>query len=113
MKHTNNFDELNFFAEIKKCPNMFLGKPSLLSLRDYIFGMSYAFSVCNCDNQFKYFNSFKDWYYNNQSDKNGYVCWWNHILYINGNDDALAFHSFFRIFEQYLKDVHNVSLPES
>lgn len=113
MEHTNNFDELNFFAKIKKCPNMFFGKPSILSLRDYISGMYHAFSVCNYDNQFKYFNSFKDWYHNNQADKNGYVCWWNHILYINGNDDIEAFHRFFRIFEQYLQEVHSVSLPEA
>lgn len=112
MESIGKFDELEFFAEVKKCPNKFFGKPSLLSLRDYIFGMSHAFSACNRENQFVFFYSFTQWYYNNQSDKNGYVCWWNHLLYTNGNDDAAAFHSFFRIFEQYLKDVHNVSLPE-
>ncbi|MBQ7862708.1 MAG: hypothetical protein IJ349_10980 [Clostridia bacterium] len=112
MEHINKFDELKFFAEVKKCPNLFFGKPSLLSLRDHMFGMSYAFSVCDYENQLRYFYLFTDWYYKNLTDKNGYACWWNHILYISGNDDAAAFHSFFRIFEQYLKDVHNVSLPE-
>lgn len=112
MNAVNNFDELKFFAEAKKRPNLFFGKPSLLSLRDQIFGMAYAFSVCNYDNQFKYFQLFKDWYYSNLTDKNGYACWWNHILYINGNDDAEAFYRFFDMFEQYLKDVHDMSLPE-
>ena len=109
---TNNFDELNFFAEVKKRPNLFFGKPSILSLKDFISGMSHAFSACNYENQFKLFSSFTQWYYDNLTDKNGYACWWNHIMYISGGDDVAAFHSFFRIFEQYLKDVHNVSLPE-
>ena len=37
------FDELNFFAQVKKKPGLFLGKPSILSLRDQLFGMDYAF----------------------------------------------------------------------
>ncbi len=112
MERANNFDELNFFAEVKKRPNILFGQPSLLSLRDQIGGMDYAFSICNYNNQFKYFYLFTDWYHKNLTDKDGYACWWNHILYISGNDDAMAFQSFFRIFEQYLKDVHNVCLPE-
>lgn len=112
MKTTNNFDELKFFAEVKKRPCLFFGKPSLLSLRDNIFGMDYAFTICNYENPFKYFYLFEDWYCNNLTDKNGYACWWNHLIYISGGDDREAFHSFFRIFEQYLKDVHNVNLPE-
>ena len=42
---TNNFDELNFFAEVKKRPNMFFGNPSILSLRDFIAGMSHAYCL--------------------------------------------------------------------
>ena len=42
---TNNFDELNFFAEVKKRPNLFFGKPSILSLRDFIAGMSHAYCL--------------------------------------------------------------------
>ena len=113
MESTNKFDELSFFAEVKKRPNLLLGKTSIISLRDFIFGMDYAFSACNRENQFKLFRSFTQWYYNNQADKNGYMCWWNHLLFTNGSDDAAAFHSFFRIFEQYLQDVHNVSLSEA
>ena len=45
MKTTNNFDELKFFAEVKKQPCLFFGNPSLISLRDQIYGMYYAFSV--------------------------------------------------------------------
>ena len=112
MESNCKFDELKFFADVKKHPNLLFGKPSILSLKDFICGMSYAFSACDCEEQFKLFNAFTQWYYNNQSDKNGYVCWWNHIMYISGNDDVSAFHCFFRIFEQYLKNVHNVSLPE-
>ncbi len=33
-------------------------------------------------------------------------------MYISGNNDAYAFESFFREFEKYLRDVHNVCLPE-
>ena len=112
MERVNNFDELSFFAEVKKRPALFFGKPSILSLRDYIFGMAHAFSACGCENQLKYFYSFTQWYYNNSPDKNGYVCWWNHILYINGNDDAKAFYNFFDIFEKYMNDVHDLYLPE-
>lgn len=112
MEHINNFDELKFFAEVKKRPNLFFGKASLISLRDQIWGMYYAFSVCNYENPFYYFDLFKDWYHKELTDKNGYACWWNHLIYISGGDDMEAFHYFFRVFEQYLKDVHNVSLPE-
>ena len=112
MKTTNNFDELKFFAEVKKQPCLFFGKPSLISLRDQIYGMYYAFSVCNYENPFNYFDLFKDWYHNNLTDKNGYACWWNHLIYISGGNDSDAFHHFYKVFERYLKDKHNVSLPE-
>ena len=112
MNNANKFDELNFFAEVKKRPNLFFGKPSLLSLRDYIFGMEHAFSVCYSEDQLKYYHKFTQWYYNNSPDKNGYVCWWNHILYISGNFDDQAFNRFFYIFEKYLKEEHNLYLPE-
>ena len=108
-----NFNELRFFAEVKKRPGMFFGKPSLLSLRDNIFGMSHAFEICGYDNQFKFFCLFTDWYFENViENQNGYACWWNHILYVSGNDDVYAFHTFFNLFEKYLKDMHNLSLPE-
>ena len=107
------FNELIFFAQIKKRPGLFLGKPSLLSFRDQLFGMDYAFSFCYQESPFKYFNLFVTWYHEEIiKDPNGYSCWWNHILYTSGNDDACAFKSFFREFEKYLRDVHNVCLPE-
>lgn len=107
------FDELVFFAQVKKRPGIFLGKPSLLSLRDNLFGMEYAFSFCGPESRLKYFSQFIKWYHEETlKDLNGYACWWNHILYISGNDDAYAFDSFFNIFEQYLRDVHNVCFPE-
>lgn len=108
-----NFNELQFFAEVKKRPGMYLGKQSLISFRDFIFGMMHAFHFCSCDNQFRLFNLFTDWYFENViRDQNGYACWWNHILYVSGNDDVYAFHTFFSLFEKYLKDMHNLSLPE-
>ena len=107
------FDELVFFAQMKKRPGLFLGKASLLSLRDQLFGMGYAFSVCNQEDTLKYFSLFIEWYHKEKvKDLNGYACWWNHILYISGNNDAYAFDFFFNCFEQYLRDVHNLYLPE-
>ena len=44
MRVTREFDELKFFADVKKRPGMYFGNPSLLSLRDWLFGMEYAFS---------------------------------------------------------------------
>ncbi len=109
----NKFDELEFFAQVKKRPGMFLGSTSLLSLKDYLCGMGYAFSFYDEENQFKYFDSFVKWYHDTIiKDKNGYACWWNYILYISGGNDTQAFSSFFRCFEDYLIQMHNTKLPE-
>jgi len=108
------FDELEFFAKVKKRPGLFLGSPSLLSLRDQLFGMDYAFSFCTQENLLKYFHSFIIWYHEEViKDLNSYACWWNHILYISGNDDAFAFDSFFTLYERYLRENHNLLLPET
>ena len=108
------FDELLFFAQAKKRSGVFFGKPSLLSFRDQLFGMDYAFSFYRQESPFKYFHLFVTWYHEEIiKDLNGYACWWNHILYTSGNNDAYAFESFFRKFEEYLRDVHNVRLPEA
>ena len=110
---TCDFNELVFFATIKKKPKLYLGATSLLSFRDQLFGMSYAFSFCYKESPFQYFHSFIEWYHKEIiKDINGYACWWNHILYTSGNDDEYAFESFFIEFERYLRDVHNVCLPE-
>ena len=109
----SKFDELVFFAQVKKRPGLFLGQPSLLSFRDQLFGMNYAFSFYCQESPLKYFDLFVAWYREEIiKDLNGYACWWNHMLYTSGNDDAYAFKSFFREFEKYLRDVHNVCLPE-
>lgn len=108
MINGQKFDELSFFSKIKHCPAIFLGKKSLVSLRDYIAGMNYAFSIYIAENQFKYFHEFIDWYHHNQMDcLSGYSCWWNYILYTSGNDDSLAFDEFFKEFECYLSNVHH------
>ena len=112
MKNKQIFDELFFFAKVKKCPVVFLGKKSLISLRDFLAGMNYAFSFYNEENYFKYFHEFIDWYHHNQiKSLSGYACWWNHILYTSGNDDCLAFDEFFKEFELYLSNVYHLTLP--
>lgn len=64
----------------------------------------------------KYIHDFTDWYNHclfAADDPNGYACRWNHILYINGNADSLAFDDFYREFEAYLQNKHNLCLPET
>ena len=112
MNNLPQFDELSFIAQVKKRPGMFLGERSLLSLRDQLFGMEYAFSFYTHENPLKYFREFITWYNKNMDDTNGYACWWNHILYISGNDDALAFDTYMKYFERYLSEFHNLRLPE-
>lgn len=108
------FDELRFFAQMKKRPGLFLGKPSLLSLRDQLFGMGYAFSCCCKEDPLFCFHSFVEWYHEEAlEDKNGYACWWNHILYTSGNDDTYAFYAFFTAFEAYLQEKQGLSLPDA
>ena len=114
MSNCAEFDELIFFAKVKKRPGMYLGRKSLISLRDQLFGMTYAFSVCGHSDVLKLFRGFIE-YYNNKlflTDQNGYVCWWNHILYTSGGIDDLAFDSFYRKFETYLFEEHNLVLSE-
>lgn len=111
-KTIQSFDELDFFAQVKKRPGVFFGKPSLLSLRDYVFGMDYAFSFCTAEVPLHYFSLFVDWYHNTiLQDVSGYACWWNHILYTCGHDGECAFYTFFRYFEQYLLSEHQIVLP--
>ena len=60
---------------------MFLGRKSLISLRDQLFGMIYVFSACNHPDALKLLKGFIE-HYNNQlflTDQNIYVCWWNHL----------------------------------
>ena len=112
MRDTQVFDELKFFADVKKRPGMYFGNPSLLSLRDWLFGMEYAFSCYTSETPLRYFRAFMTWYQKEKiDDQNGYACWWNHLLYICGNDDRYAFERFFVLFERYLQDVHHISLP--
>ena len=69
------FDELMFFAQVKKRPALFFGKPSLLSFRDQLSGMEYAFSFCYKERQLKYFYMFVEWYQKEVlKDLNGYAC---------------------------------------
>lgn len=111
MRVDHKFDELAFFADVKKRPAVYFGQPSLISLRDMLTGMEYAFQFNQEPAQLHYYRAFVAWYHNEiLDDGNGYACWWNHILYVSGNDDRYAFERFFVIFECYLHDVHGLSV---
>jgi len=114
MDHGAAFSELAFFARVRKCPAAYLGRKSLTSLRDQLFGMIHAFSICGHPDAFRLFKGFIEDYNNRLflTDKNGYVCWWNHLLYTSGGMDDAAFDLFFRRFEAYLQKEHGVMLPE-
>jgi len=106
------FEELKFLAEVKRRPGMYLGEKSLKALRDWLFGMRFAFEACGQGDALKYTDEFIRWY-NTQvlADRNGYACWWNHILYISGNLDSLAIDNFFRQFEGFLEEKYGLKLP--
>ena len=115
MSMDSTFDELEFFAKMKtkKYAALHLGKSSLMSFRDHYFGMEDAFSFYTKESPFVYFHAFQTWYLEEViRDLNGYACWWNHILYISGNDDVYAYEQFFDLFERYLLTVHHITLPE-
>ncbi len=109
------FDELQFFAEMKARPGLYLGTPSLCSLRDHIFGMDHAFRLCGMKDALPLFTGFILWYHQAHFGErpSGYECWWNHLLYTSGGDDQHAFHAFFRTFERYLKEQRGMVLPEA
>ena len=104
----NEFDELKFWTIMKRRPAMYLGKKSIVRLETFLNGISYALNYN--PGRFPYFSGFNDWYMKKEKvdTQRGYVIWWNHILYTNGNMDDEAFDSFLRYFEEYLKEVHNV-----
>ena len=114
MSNCAEFDELAFFAQVKRRPGMFFGRKSLIGLRDHLFGMGYAFSVCGYSDAMGLFKSFVK-YCNHKlflTDQNGYACWWNHLLYVSGGMDDGAFDLFYREFETYLHEVHDLKLPD-
>lgn len=45
-------------------------------------------------------------------EREAYAAWWTHLLYTSGCMDAVAFDRFFRYFEEYLEEVHHITLPE-
>ena len=111
------FDELTLLRRIKTRPEIFFGKKSLLSLRDFLFGVDYGISAAKNEryqgSNLPFFTGFVSWYISRfVRDENGYAAWWNHLLYTSGNDDAYAFDSFFVYFEQYLKEEHARGLSE-
>lgn len=108
-----DFDELRFLAEVKARPGMYFGRPSLQSLADQLWGMEYAFSYCTDESPIKYFWLFTKWYEKEVvKDQGTYASWYNHMMYHSGCRDDLAFEYFFHHFERYLRDVHNLCLPE-
>lgn len=110
----SKFDELELFAKIKRRPGMYFGTKSILFLHIFLSGVICGTFLAGQDYEFHYFHGFNDWYMNkkNVTDKNGYVIWWNHILYTSGNYDSEAFDIFFKYFEEYLLEQYNITLPE-
>ncbi|MBQ6373064.1 MAG: hypothetical protein IJJ45_01110 [Clostridia bacterium] len=105
------FDELQFFSRLRAKPGLFLGGRRITGLRDMIAGIGYAFDYA--DGVFPLFEGFVDWYRENHiKDDHGYAAWWNHLLYANGGRDDRAFDDFMDLFEGYLRDQHQLSLPE-
>lgn len=115
MDHHPVFDELMFFAQMKARPGLWMGKKSLLSLRDQIFGMRHAFAIMQArEKPFGYLEQFVEWYHQHViTEHSGYACWWNHLLYISGGFDEAAFDAFFKKFEAYLQEEHGLSLPQA
>ena len=114
MTQDNSYSELMLFACFKAKPGIYFGSKSLMSLRDQLFGMGYAFGVCGKPDHLKYFREFIKWYNDEVvRDKNGYACWWNYMLYKSGNSDWHAFDMFFREFEDWLSKAHGLKLPEA
>lgn len=108
-----SFDELQFFARIKERPALFLGRKSLIGLRDMLWGMNYAFYQCDKTDALIYHEGFVKWYLENKLEQiTAYSAWWNHLLYTSGNNDDRAFDEFFRVFEEYLHEVYNLHLPK-
>ncbi len=62
MTDLHEFDELMFLAQMKAKPGLYIGCKSLLSLRDYLFGMQHTFSIVYQQNAFPYLKQFIDWY---------------------------------------------------
>ncbi len=58
-----DFDELQFFAKVKARPGLYLGWPSLFSLRDQLFGMDHAFHLCGVTDALPCFSGFILWYF--------------------------------------------------
>lgn len=114
MPERRDFDELAFFAGVKKRPAMYIGRRSLIGLRDMVFGMKLAFSFCGERDALRYYTEFIERCNRRlmETDSNGYSCWWNHMLYISGNDDELALMHFFREFERFLDEEYGEKLPE-
>jgi len=108
------FDELAFFARVKRRPGVFFGRKSLTGLRDMLGGMQFAFAACGEKDVLRYFAEFVAKYNHclMEKDSNGYSCWWNHLLYICGNNDELALDCFFNEFERFLNEKYGLKLPE-
>lgn len=114
MTEEKQFDELVFFAQVKRRPGAFFGRKSLIGLRDMLCGMQFAFAVCGEKDALRYSEEFIEKYNRRlmEKDSNGYSCWWNYLLYISGNDDDLALDNFFRAFEGFLEEEYGLKLLE-
>ena len=113
MEHPREFDELAFFAGVKRYTGLYMGSKSLTRLRAFLDGMYWAFAYGKKEDAFPLFHAFADWYQREViRDENGYASWCNHMLYVSAYHEELAFDYFFKRFERYLKERYGLELPE-
>ena len=103
---------LTMMAKMKTKPGVFFGRKSLMSLRDQLWGMMYAFDICGHEEAMKYFRSFTETYNAKLLEKGSCSAWWHHILNESGESDEEAFDLFFRRFECFLWNEYGLKLPE-
>ena len=114
-----NLNELQLISRIKEKPYLYFGRRSLVGLRDFLFGVRVGANAAperpgEAVTALPYYHAFIDEYSKalwQREGRNGYVCWWNHMLYVAGGSDATAFDVFFHAFERWLREERGAALP--
>lgn len=104
------FDELEILSDIRKNPDIYIGEKSFTRFMTFTSGLYRA--MYNVEHH-SYFSKFNDWYMKkyNITDGNGYVIYWNNILYVCEYNQSNAFDRFFNEFEVFLAEVYNKKFP--
>ena len=113
-----SLNELQLLSRLKDRPELYLGRRSLIGLRDFLNGVriganAFREEIGEAAPVVPNYDAFIEAYSADlwrREGRNGYVCWWNHMLYVAGGDDALAFDTFFHCFEAWLRDERGSSL---